>query len=115
MEAVRPSQVYLDESKLRFVIDWFNFESPNYDPLPVRKLDGRWTLTEGHTRAFVAYLSRAEQLRVVGDTDDISIPVYEQCVAWCENEGVTEIEDFAGRVVTNATFEEEWVERCQSL
>ncbi len=115
IEAIQPSQLYLDGAKLRSVIDWFDFGSPNYDPLPVRKIGGDWTLTDGHTRAFAAYLSGADELRVVRDADDISMPVYEQCVSWCEKEGVTEIADLAGRVVTHSTFEEEWIERCQAL
>ncbi|WP_458205041.1 histone acetyltransferase [Haladaptatus sp. NG-SE-30] len=112
---VQPSQLYVNGLKLSLVTQWFDFESPNYDPLPVRKLDGDWMLTDGHTRAFVTYLAGAEELRVVRDSDDISMPVYERCVSWCKDEGVTDISDLAGRVVTNSTFEEQWVERCQSL
>lgn len=113
--AVQPSQLYLNGLKLSLVTQWFDFDTPNYDPLPVREIDGRWTFTDGHTRAFVAHLSGADELRVVRDGDEISIPVYERCVSWCEDEGVTEIGDLAGRVVTNATFEARWVDRCQSL
>ncbi|WP_458188710.1 hypothetical protein [Haladaptatus sp. NG-WS-4] len=72
-------------------------------------------LTDGHTRAFVAYLAGADELRVVRNTDDVSMPAYERCVSWCEDEGVTDVSDLAGRVVTNETFEEQWVERCRSL
>ncbi|WP_084186205.1 hypothetical protein [Haladaptatus litoreus] len=68
-----------------------------------------------HTRAFVAYLSGANELRVVRDADEISISVYEQCVSWCKTEGVPEISNLAGRVVTSSTFEEEWIEQCQTL
>ncbi|GAA5042441.1 histone acetyltransferase [Haladaptatus pallidirubidus] len=112
---IRPSQLYLDESKLSSVIEWFDFESPNYDPLPIRKIGGDWTLTDGHSRAFAAYLSGADELRLVRDTDDISVPTYKQCLSWCEAEGITEVSNLAARVVTSPTFEEEWIERCRSL
>ncbi|WP_458188709.1 hypothetical protein [Haladaptatus sp. NG-WS-4] len=36
---VQPSQLYVNGLKLSLVTQWFDFESPNYDPLPVRKLD----------------------------------------------------------------------------
>ncbi|WP_227354651.1 hypothetical protein [Haladaptatus salinisoli] len=112
---VRPSQLYLNAAKLASVAAWFDFEGPNYDPLPVRKIGGEWTLTDGHTRAFVAHLAGAEELRVVRDADDIPMPVYERCVSWCADEDVTEVADLAGRVVSESTFEERWVERCRSL
>ncbi|ODR82047.1 hypothetical protein BG842_24430 [Haladaptatus sp. W1] len=115
LTAVQPSQPYLNGLKLSLVTQWFDFDAPNYDPLPVRKFDDRWTLTDGHTRTFAAHLSGADELRVVRDTDDISMGTYERCVSWCKSEDVTEISDLAGRVVTNATFERLWVDRCQSL
>ena len=123
IDAVQPSQLYLDGRKLAAVIRWFDFAKPNYDPLPVRKLgsrgDGegepRWMLTDGHTRAFVAHLAGADELRVVRDTDDLQMGVYRQCVEWCEEEGVTEIADLAGRVLNADDFEEQWVARCQEV
>lgn len=50
LEAVQPSQLYLNGRKLSLVTDGFDFGAPNYDPLPVRQIDGRWTLMDGHTR-----------------------------------------------------------------
>lgn len=114
---VRPSQCYLNGRKLSLVAQWFDFDAPNYDPLPVRRFGAsdEWTLTDGHTRAFVAHLSGADELRVVRDGDDLPPAAYEQCIEWCEAAGIEEISDLAGRVVTASTFESQWVERCQSL
>ncbi|MCO8244163.1 MULTISPECIES: hypothetical protein [unclassified Haladaptatus] len=115
LSEVRPSQLYINGLKLSLVTQWLDFDAPEYDPLPVRKIHGEWTLTDGHTRAFVAHLSGADELRVVRDTDEIPMAMYEQCVSWCEDEGVTEIGDLTGRVVTNETFEMQWIDRCRSL
>lgn len=118
---MQPSQLYLDGRKLALVTRWFDFAEPNYDPLPVRKLrregddERRWMLTDGHSRAFVAHLAGADELRVVRDTDDLQMDVYRQCVEWCEEEGVTEIADLAGRVLNADDFEEQWVRRCQRV
>ncbi|USZ68849.1 hypothetical protein NGM10_03715 [Halorussus salilacus] len=114
LSAVRPSQLYLDGRKLALATRWFDFDDPNYDPLPVREIEGRWTLTDGHTRAFVAHLAGADSLRVVEDADDLPMDVYRQCVEWCEAEEVTEIADLAGRVVSAEAFEERWVARCRA-
>ncbi len=115
IDAVRPSQLYLNGLKLSLVTQWFDFADPNYDPLPVRRIRGDWTLTDGHTRAFVAYLSGADELRVVRDDDDLPMDVYRECVRWCGAEEVTEIADLAGRVVTDDEFETRWVERCRAV
>jgi hypothetical protein len=119
IEAVQPSQLYLDGGKLADVTRWFDFAEPNYDPLPVRRVArGRnetWMLTDGHTRAFVAHLAGVDELRVVRDSDDLPMDTYRRCVEWCEDEGVTEIGDLAGRVLNADEFETRWIERCRFL
>lgn len=113
---VHPSQCYLNGEKLARAADWFDFDDPNYDPLPVRRFeDGpdRWTLTDGHTRAFLASLAGDDELRVVEDTDDLPTDLYVACIGWCVEDGVTEVGDLAGRVVGPETFEERWIERCK--
>ncbi|WP_132058486.1 histone acetyltransferase [Halorussus amylolyticus] len=115
LTGVRPSQLYLNGRKLALVTQWFDFDDPNYDPLPVREIEGRWTLTDGHTRAFVAFLSGATELRATRDDDDLPMGTYRRCVEWCEDEGVTEIGDLAGRVVSADAFEKKWVARCRSV
>lgn len=123
IEEVQPSQLYLNGRKLSLVTEWFDFADPNYDALPVRRItspnaedgDSRWTLTDGHTRAFVALLAGTDELRVVYDADDLDVETYRRCVEWCRNEGVTEIADLGGRVLNADDFEKKWVARCQSF
>jgi len=113
VEAVQPSQLYLNGRKFALATQWFGFDDPEYDPLPVVRLDGEWTLTDGHTRAFLAVLAGAERLDVRADTEDLPMALYAECVAWCRDEGVTDVRDLSGRVVSAETFERVWVERCR--
>lgn len=113
VEEVQPSQLSLNGRKLALATEWFDFDDPEYDPLPVVRLDGEWTLTDGHTRAFLAALAGAERLDVREDTDDLPMALYAECVAWCRDEGVTDVRDLSGRVVNPDTFEREWVDRCR--
>jgi hypothetical protein len=120
LDAVRPSQLFLDGRKLALVTQWFDFGNPNYDPLPVRRFEAavgeeNWVLTDGHTRAFVAHLAGADELRVVRDSDDLDADTYRKCIDWCDEENVTEIPDLAGRVLSADEFEERWVARCQAV
>jgi hypothetical protein len=113
---VQPSQLYLDAEKLASVLSWFDFDDPKYGPLPVYDFDGETCLTDGHTRAFAAHLAGENQLSVEYDEDlpeKYDVALYRECIEWCEEEGVTEVSDLAGRVVSTETFVEEWVERCQ--
>lgn len=113
--AVRPSQLYLDGDKLAEVARWFDFAEPSDDPLRVREIAGRWTLTDGHTRAFAAALAGAPELRVGRDDDELPMDAYRTCVEWCEAEGVTEIADLTGRVLNPDDFEARWIDRCRRL
>lgn len=115
IDEVRPSQLYLNSAKLTSVIDWFDFDEPDYWALPVLEHGGNPYLTDGHTRAFVAYLAGVEELRIVRDDtafDRTDRLLYHECLEWCANAGVMTVSDLAGRVLGPATYEEMWINRC---
>lgn len=115
LSAVRPSQLYLNAEKLAAVLERVEEDTLEYDPLPVHEFDGERCLTDGHTRAFVAHLTGAAELRVVEDralpeTHDIDL--YRECLRWCEEEGVVRVPDLTGRVLGPEEYERQWVDRC---
>lgn len=111
----QPSQCYLNGRKLSLATQWFDFDDPTYDPLPVRRLDGEWVLLDGHTRAFLARLAGAEAVPVTpADVPPEAEPMYARCVEWCREAGVARVGDLVGRVVDADTFVEVWVERCRA-
>lgn len=110
----QPSQLYLNGRKLSLATQWFDFDDPAYDPIPVRRFDGEWVLLDGHTRAFLAALSGADDLHVVENHEDLSMAIYGECVSWCREEGITEISDLHGRALNADSFVEQWVERCHT-
>lgn len=118
LRSVGPSQLYLSSGKLADVVTWFDFEAPNYDPLPAFEHQGGWYLADGHTRAFAAYLAgettlhlaRAEEIREKYDFD-----VYLACLSWCEEEGIETIPDLRGRILSPESYQEQWIDRCRSV
>lgn len=115
---VHPTQLFLSSEKLAGVFEWFDFDSPNYDPLPAFVYDGNWYLSDGHTRAFAAALAGAETVRIERDHDvreKYDFEMYRTCIEWCANAGVETIHDLNGRVVEPATYETRWIDRCQSI
>jgi hypothetical protein len=70
---------------------------------------------DGHTRALLALLTGAEELRVervAAPDPDLDVDLYAECVRWCLAEDVTAVSDLVGRVVSTETFERKWIRRC---
>ncbi len=115
LDEPQPSQLHLNGRKLALATEWFDFDEPNYDSVPVVELDGELVLTDGHTRAFLASLAGADEFRVRRDEDDLPLAVYRECVGWCKDAGITRIADLHGRALNVDTFVETWVDRCQAV
>ena len=62
----QPSQLYVDDARVRNALDWFDPDDPTYDLIPVLHIEGEIVLSDGHIRAFLAYLSGAESLEDAG-------------------------------------------------
>lgn len=118
VEDLHPTQLYLSSAKLAAVANWFDFDAPAYDPLPAFEYEGEWYLSDGHTRAFAAWLAGESRIRVERDTEvreAYDFGVYRTCIEWCADAGVESIPDLRGRVVEPATYEEVWIDRCRAL
>ena len=113
IEEPQPSQLFLSGRKLHHVTKWFDFDEPDYDPLPALRLDGELVLIDGHTRAYCAHLAGAGEVLVTEATDENHpVQLYADCVEWCTAKDITSVADFAGRVVNHETYEHRWVDRC---
>jgi hypothetical protein len=124
----RPTQYCLSAAKLRGVLAWFDVDDPEYDPLPVARVqhpanDGlstshgndSWLLLDGHTRAVCALLAGERPLRVrdaTGD-DDVDLDVYSRCREWCRERGVTSVRDLVGETWSARRYEDEGLRRCE--
>jgi len=118
LEAVRPTQLYLSSEKLAGVLEWFDFDVPNYEPLPAFEHEGAWYLADGHTRAFAAALAGATTLRIEREAsvrDEHDFEVYLACIDWCAEAGVETVRDLSGRVVGPETYQQRWIERCRAF
>ncbi|PSQ03009.1 histone acetyltransferase [Halobacteriales archaeon QS_5_68_33] len=117
-DELHPSQLYISAQKMRDVVEWFDFDDPAHDALPTYILDGDLTLLDGHTRAFVAYLGGVDSLRIQelddSDTEELNLELYRECLDWCQEEGVTDLSNLVGRVVSHTTYETKWIDRCHS-
>lgn len=118
LDEVSPTQLYLSSEKLTGVLEWFDFDDPAYDPVPVFEHESEWYLSDGHTRAFAAALAGADTLQVERDEhlrEEYDFEVYLACIDWCSEAGIETVHDLHGRVVEPETYEALWIERCQNI
>jgi hypothetical protein len=111
LDEIQPSQLYLSEAKVAAV----EAGSGPLEPLPVKRLGGQVVLTDGHTRAFVAWQAGHRQIEVYWDRDELDWEAYEICVGWCGAEGIHTVADLAHRIVPAQEYEVVWLARCARM
>lgn len=113
---LQPSQLYISEGKLCLVREWFDPDSKGgFDPIPVKRLNDRIIMTDGHTRAAAACLARWDSVPVYWDEDKIDMRTYEMDVSWCHEEGIHSPVDLAGRIIPYKDYERLWRKRCMEM
>ena len=84
-------------------------------PIPIKKLGSEIIYTDGHTRAFAAYLHGLSSIRVFWDEDELDWEAYEICVNWCKEAGIYTIADLKHRVVNVDEYELLWDKKCDIM
>ncbi len=113
---LQPSQLYISRGKLRNVREWFNIsDRSNFDPIPIKELDGRFVMTDGHTRAVAAHLAGWNEIPVYYETDELDIAAYTIDVKWCDEAGIHSPYDLTTRIVSHKDYERLWRKRCMEF
>ncbi len=116
LSSLQPSQLYISEGKLRLVREWFNPDCRDgFDPIPVKRQDGRTVMTDGHTRAVAAHLAGWQTVPVYWDEDELDMAAYAMDVCWCDEDGVRNPIDLADRIVPHNEYERLWRKRCMEM
>ncbi|MFR1758303.1 MAG: GNAT family N-acetyltransferase [Christensenellaceae bacterium] len=113
VSSLSPSQLYISEGKLRLCREWF---TPKFlvdmDPILYKRFQGLRLITDGHTRAVMAYLAGIEQVPCCVDEDELDMTAYAKDRAWCIQQGVHTVGDLASRIVSVKEYETLWRKRC---
>lgn len=113
---IQPSQFYVSEEKIRAIKLWFNKDDlSNFEPIPVKELNGRIIFTDGHTRAWVAYTAGLEKIPFMWDEDELDWETYQICVNACLERGVHTVADFKKRILSDSVYKEKWNGWCDHL
>lgn len=116
LKDIQPSQLYISKKKLAKIqatLDPNDKES--LEIIPVKKLRIDIVYSDGHTRAYVAHLLGWQEVRVEWETEDLDWEMYEVCVDWCKQAGISTIADLSSRVISHKDYEILWYERCNQL
>lgn len=113
---IQPSQLFISSEKLSQVMKSFDHLRPeSLEPLPVKKLGNQVIFTDGHTRAFAAFLCGFSEIRVFWDEDELDWEAYEICMECCKEDGIHTIADLKDRVVAPREYEVLWHKRCEEM
>jgi len=113
---IQPSQLYISEGKLRLMREWFDpNDTDNFDPIPLKRFNGKNLMTDGHTRAVAAHLAGWESVPAYWDEDELDMRAYAIDVKWCGEEGIHSPIDLAARIVPHADYERLWRKRCMEM
>jgi hypothetical protein len=116
LDELQPSQLFISSEKLARVIRSLDSQGlGSLEPLPIKELDGRIVLTDGHTRAFAAFLRGLVEVPVSWDEDELDWEAYRICVVWCQEAGVLNVVDLADRILGPEDYELLWHERCRQM
>ena len=113
---IQPSQFYLSAEKLRRIMEWFTpSDLSNFEPLPVRQLNGAVIFTDGHTRAFAAWRAGLEEVPIVWDEDELDWQLYQICVDACKARGIHSIASLEDRILTAEEYAVQWNGWCDEM
>ena len=116
LKDLQPSQFYISQAKLSNIQAWFcKDDLSNFEPLPVKVLDGIPILTDGHTRAVSAILAGLESVPLVYDEDELDWNLYRYCVEQCNQKGIHSPYGLVDRVISACEYEEKWIGWCNQV
>ncbi len=116
--SLQPSQLYINYEKLKKVENEFILKKI-FNPLPIKLLNGRLILTDGHTRALIYYLNGIYSIEVYWDdpwgSEFLDKKEYEISLQWCLEEKILSIKDLKDRIVSDEDYQSLWLDRCKNV
>ena len=116
LKDLQPSQFYISEKKLRDIEGWLNPSDLScFEPIPVKLLDGRPVMTDGHTRAVAALRAGLDSIPLVWDEDELPWDMYRACVAACLKLSIESPSDLLTRIISEEEYHEKWDKWCDRM
>lgn len=118
-EKILPSQLYLNYDKLKAVRDKLykndEFQVSKLEPVPIKERNGLIFYMDGHHTAFLVYQAGLKKMKVYWEPEEWNWELYDVCLQWCKDAGITSIKDLASRKIPNDDYQKLWIDRCQQM
>ena len=116
LKELQPSQFYISKKKLEDIKRWINpADLSNFEPIPVKQLDGKLVMTDGHTRAVAAIRFGLDYVPLVWDEDELDWDMYRACVNACQERSVFSPADLQMRIISEEDYREKWDKWCDNM
>lgn len=116
LNEIQPSQLYISKGKLERVNQWFNpRDLSSFEPIPVKRLNGKIIFIDGHTRACAAWQAGLQKIFVCWYDEELDWEMYEKCVEQCHVEKINTIGDLSERIVEEEQYKVLWYHWCDKL
>ena len=113
---LQPSQFYISAAKLAAVESWLHPEDlSGFQPIPMKILDDRPVMTDGHTRAAAAIRAGLDVVPMVWEEDELDWDMYRACVKACQERSVFSPEDLVKRIISAEDYIEKWDRWCDRM
>lgn len=116
LDDLQPSQFYISEAKLSEVLRWFDpNDLKNFEPIPVKRIDGAVVMLDGHTRAVAAYGAGLKRVPLIWEPEEWDWEMYRRCVRECILRDVHTPADLIPRVIPEGEYWEKWDAWCDRM
>lgn len=113
------SQIFLNEDKVEAVKKWFRLDDMSiFQPLRVHDFEnGKYTIIDGHSRAYVVYKQGLEVVPIIYDKTDMVAgetgqKLYLADIEWCDRFRLKNISDLENRIISGEQYRRFWMGRC---
>ena len=116
LKDLQPSQFYISEKKLQDIESWLDpADLSAFEPIPVKLLDGRPVMTDGHTRAVAAIRAGLDSVPLIRDEDELDWDMYRACVKACREQGILSPADLLAQIISEEDYKEKWDRWCDVM
>lgn len=113
---LQPSQFYISQKKIDDINKWFNpNDLSNFEPIPIKILDGEIVITDGHTRIVAALQNGLYKVPLVYDEDELNWDMYRECVKECKKLNITSPLSLLSRIISEDEYEIKWNKWCDEM
>ena len=116
LKELQPSQFYISAKKLEDIEGWLDpADLSNFEPIPVKLLDGEPVMTDGHTRAVAAIRAGLDSVPLIRDEDELDWDMYRACVKACRAQSILSPADLLTRILPEEEYKEKWDRWCDTM